>query len=77
MLDRKVAYIRNNDFPNENNEVKIKFIQTFYKGPFMQAGDYTLMLMAKDEDTVRIRLDFIQFTVKIHICIDTSMDRYI
>ena len=43
----------------------------------MQAGDYTLMLMAKDEDTVRIRLDFIQFTVKIHICIDTSMDRYI
>ena len=44
----------------------------------MQAGDYTIMLKAKDEDTVRIRLDFIQFTVTIHICrqISTSMDRY-
>ena len=34
--------------------------------PFMQAGTYRLTLRAKDEDTVRIRLDFIQFTVKVH-----------
>ena len=29
----------------------------------MQAGDHKITLRAKDEDTIRIRLDFIQFMV--------------
>ena len=33
----------------------------------MQAGTHRITLRAKDEDTVRIKLDFIQFVVKLYV----------
>ena len=33
----------------------------------MQAGTHRITLRAKDEDTVRIKLDFIQFEVKLYV----------
>ena len=67
-MDRKIAYIRNNDFPNMNNEVWEVRFYVLDKYILMQAGSYSLLLQAKDEDTVRIRLDFIQFVVTYSIC---------